>query len=549
MTAKQTLTQYLLAFIAGLKQTQVKEIVISPGSRSTPLALLLKNDPWFNCYLDVDERSAAFLALGMAQAKNRAVGLVCTSGTAGANYYPAICEAFASKIPLVVMTTDRPFEARNVNAAQTMNQTNLYGNHVKHFVDLALPEASTPMLRYSFWQAIQAVSYALNAPRGPVHLNFPLREPLLPDLTAKLALDLHVDFGEELPKEQLNQRRGLIVVGEALTPKQAASLAQLATSLKWPVVSDPLSNLSEVSLKHADLIFSVPAKLPQPEVVLRFGKLPVAKNVMFYLAKLDPAKTKFIMLDPDGLWQDSLHKSQFLVKLSLTNLSKQLTQLMPPKEDWLAKWQALENTAKQTVRQVLADNAFSESSLAYHLMQFLPAKANLFVANSNAIRLVDRFGLCTQASVYGNRGVNGIDGTVSTAIGLAQASQKPTYFLTGDLTLFHDLTGLKMAQTLQADITIILLNNNGGGIFSFLPQQTLPEALFEELFQTPIDLDGKKVAQLYGLKYQRIDKLTLFEQALTSSGPKLLEIITTAKQPVAIWQQALQTFSEALNAN
>lgn len=546
MDAKQTMTQYLLAFVAGLKQKQVKDIVISPGSRSTPLALVLKNDSWFNCYLNVDERSASFFALGLAKAKNQAVGLVCTSGTAAANYYPAVCEAFASKVPLIVMTTDRPFEARNCNAPQTMNQTQLYGNHVKHFVELALPEATAQMLRYSFWQAIQAVSYATNKPSGPVHLNFPLREPLLPDLTAKLCLDLQVEFVDELPSAQLNGKKGLIIVGETLTKKQAQIIAQLAAKLAWPVVSDPLSNLSQASLKHADLIFSVPAKLPQPEVILRFGKLPVTKNVMLYLANLDLAKTKCIFFDPDGLWQDSLYQSQVLLAAPLAHLKQALPQLRTSDASWKKAWQTLEEMANQCVTQVLSQNTFAESHLTYHLMELLGADANLFVANSNAIRLVDRFSQGHEVSVYGNRGVNGIDGTVSTVLGLAQATQKPTYFLTGDLTLFHDLTGLKLAQSLALDVTLILLNNNGGGIFSFLPQKNLPSQLFEELFQTPLDLEGKKVAQLYDLHYELIEDLASFKQALSKKGPKLLELKTKSEQPVLVWQQLLEMFEAKL---
>ena len=280
MTTKQEMTKYLLAFIHGMKQSGLNKIVISPGSRSTPLPLLLHRDPEIETYINVDERSASFFALGLAKGERTVVGLLCTSGTAAANYYPAICEAEASQIPLVVLTADRPPEAQGAGAPQTMEQHNLYGSHVKKFLSLALPEAGRVMQRYSFWQGSELVAIAKEYPAGPVHVNLPLREPLLPDLTQTDTTDLvrtDIQPGKslcfELPElPTWLTKKGLIIVGRELTIEQAQQLIELAEIVDWPIIGDPLTNLSACGklsknyLPHAELIFSWPIT-EQPEVI------------------------------------------------------------------------------------------------------------------------------------------------------------------------------------------------------------------------------------------------------------------------------------------
>lgn len=247
MTTKQEMTKYLLAFIHGMKELGMNKIVISPGSRSTPLALLLHRDPEIETYINVDERSASFFALGLAKGERTVVGLLCTSGTAAANYYPAICEAEASQIPLVVLTADRPPEVQGAGVPQTMEQHNLYGSHVKKFLSLALPEAGAVMQRYSFWQGSELVAIAKEHLAGPVHVNLPLREPLLPDLTQTDTTDLvrkDIQLGKslcfELPElPTWLTKKGLIIVGRELTIEQAQQLIELAEIVDWPIIGDP----------------------------------------------------------------------------------------------------------------------------------------------------------------------------------------------------------------------------------------------------------------------------------------------------------------------
>ena len=285
------MTSYLRHLIAGLKQGGVRQVVISPGSRSTPLALLVKRESDLQYFVAVDERSAGFLALGLAKSSQQPVALLCTSGTAAANFYPAICEAEASNIPLVVLTSDRPPELRNVGAPQTMSQNQLYADHVKFFVELALPESTPLMLRYSFWQGFQLATRATKGVKGVVHANVPLREPLLPDLTQNTPIDLSLaqTSTQSLIAQGWFQKKGMIVLGSERSLAEAQLALTLANHLDWPIVGDPLSQLASCDgetqnyVKQADVIFEETRDLPEVEVILRFGKVPVTKNVMFYL--------------------------------------------------------------------------------------------------------------------------------------------------------------------------------------------------------------------------------------------------------------------------
>ena len=264
------MTSYLRYLIAGLKQGGVRQVVISPGSRSTPLALLVKREKDLQYFVAVDERSAGFLALGLAKSSQQPVALLCTSGTAAANFYPAICEAEASNVPLVVLTSDRPPELRNVGAPQTMSQNQLYADHVKFFVELALPESTPLMLRYSFWQGFQLATRAMSGVKGVVHANIPLREPLLPDLTQNTPIDLNLmqTTTQNLIAQGWFQKKGLIVLGSERSLAEAQLALTLANHLGWPIVGDPLSQLASCDgetqnyVKQADVIFEEARDLP-----------------------------------------------------------------------------------------------------------------------------------------------------------------------------------------------------------------------------------------------------------------------------------------------
>ena len=550
------MTSYLRYLIAGLKQGGVRQVVISPGSRSTPLALLVKREKDLQYFVAVDERSAGFLALGLAKSSQQPVVLLCTSGTAAANFYPAICEAEASNVPLVVLTSDRPPELRNVGAPQTMSQNQLYADHVKFFVELALPESTPLMLRYSFWQGFQLATRAMYDVKGVVHANIPLREPLLPDLTQNTPIDLSLaqTSTQNLIAQGWFQKRGLIVLGSERSLAEARLALTLAKHLGWPIVGDPLSQLASCDgetqnyVKQADVIFEETRDLPEVEVILRFGKVPVTKNVMFYLRDSQAVQ---ILVDETQQWPDYLYRSQYLIAESLTEVAQQLLQSTPNRDqDYLQAWQNLQKLASQAIDETSEQFAFHESHLARTLMKTLAREEQLFVANSNAIRLVDRLsGISKVAfSVFGNRGVNGIDGILSTVAGLAMQTKERTYLLVGDLTLFHDMNGLQLLKSYHLPVTIILLNNNAGGIFSFLSQRSLTADDFDPLFATPLDLDFAQVAKTYELVYQKVESEADFEQAIATSrkltGANMIELTSQAQVPVDFWQAVLSNFKE-----
>lgn len=550
------MTSYLRHLIAGLKQGGVRQVVISPGSRSTPLALLVKREADLQYFVAVDERSAGFLALGLAKSSQQPVALLCTSGTAAANFYPAICEAEASNVPLVVLTSDRPPELRNVGAPQTMSQNQLYADHVKFFVEMALPESTPLMLRYSFWQGFQLVTKAMNGVKGVVHANIPLREPLLPDLTQNTPIDLSLTqtTTQNLIAQGWFQKKGLIVLGSERSLAESRLALTLANHLGWPIVGDPLTQLANSEgdgqnyLKQADVIFEEARGLPEVEVILRFGKLPVTKNVMFYLRDSQAVQ---ILVDETQQWPDYLYRSQYLVAESLTKVAQQILQSTPKRDQaYLQAWQNLQKLASQAIDETSEQFAFHESQLAMVLMKTLACGEQLFVANSNAIRLVDRLSGISETSfqVFGNRGVNGIDGILSTVAGLAMQTKARTYLLVGDLTLFHDMNGLQLLKAYQLPVTIILLNNNAGGIFSFLSQRSLTADDFDPLFATPLDLDFAQVAKTYELAYQKVESEADFEQAIATSrkrtGANLIELTSQAQVPVDFWQAVLGNFKE-----
>ncbi|MBB1078804.1 2-succinyl-5-enolpyruvyl-6-hydroxy-3-cyclohexene-1-carboxylic-acid synthase [Limosilactobacillus sp. STM2_1] len=554
MDNQRTLTKYLLSFIEGLKQGGIKRAVISSGSRSTPLSLLVNRDPSIQSYIDIDERSAGFFALGLVKATGEPVALICTSGSAAANYFPAICEAEATNQPLIVLTTDRPAELQGVGAPQAMNQQYLYGSHVKLSVELALPEDNSTMLDYSSWEGFSMVSRAQVIPKGPVHINIPLREPLLPDLnlprpakapTKVLPGERVTDLSSLLP---LFQQNGLIIVGEERTPQEAQQLLTLAAKLRWPIIGDPLTNLATVQSKsqnylhQADLIFQ--GHLSTPQVVLRFGRLPVTKPVTQWLAK---QHVSTILVEEGHQFKDQLHRSNYLLDMTVNEFKKCFDKLVftPTSPAWLLRWQRRQGLA-ETILQTNKDlQKFNHSGVVNQLLSHLHDQ-ELFVANSNAIRLVDRLTLSSAQNVrvYGNRGVNGIDGLNSTMAGIVAASGHPLTLLIGDLAFFHDLTGLEMIRRYDLPVTIILLNNNGGGIFSFLAQSSLPSTDFATVFKTPQDLDYEYVAKLYGFDYHRPTKYSEFNSLLNQPGHHIIEVSDSQDCPVTIWHQLVNAYQQ-----
>ncbi|MGX7031551.1 2-succinyl-5-enolpyruvyl-6-hydroxy-3-cyclohexene-1-carboxylic-acid synthase [Vagococcus zengguangii] len=573
MTHQSDITDYLQSFIEGLVVGNVNYAVISPGSRSTPLSLLLHREPNIKTFVEVDERSAAFFALGLAKATLKPVVLVCTSGTAAANYFPAICEAQASGVPLIVLTTDRPHELRQVAASQTMDQLNLFNQQVKFFAEMALPEATDTMRQYAFWQGRRMPEIATQIPSGPVHLNFPLREPLLPDLSPKkqhhphyishLKGQMQLDDNDlKYLADMLNRQAGVFVLGGGLTVEETALWVKLAIKLNWPIMGDPLSNLdncgiqSDLIMSQADLFISELTD-EKPTSVFRVGRLPVSKNIMLWLKGLSIEDTIVIEVDEKGYWEDSLRQGRLMITSNSRTLVKQLLTSSYPSEAamdfWTNRWINAQKQTQKIVKEHLQSIDLSEITASRLVHETMPKDGNLFLSNSMAIRHVERFSQPTKKAfnVYGNRGVNGIDGIISTALGICAANpDKQNVLLIGDLATYHDMNGLQLAKAYQLSLTIVLLNNNGGGIFSYLSQNQLEASDFEPLFGTPLEMDFSLVAQLYGADYYLADSLDGLKKRLMSTqhSPhfQIIEVQDNRERNVQLLDDIMQAIKGSL---
>lgn len=566
---QKQMTDYLAAFVEEMVQAGVKEAAISPGSRSTPLALLMEEHPTLKTFIDVDERSAGFFALGISKNSKRPVVLLCTSGTAAANFLPAIAEANLAQVPLIVLTADRPHELRQVGAPQAIDQLHLYGSHVKDFTDMALPESNPEMLRYAKWHGSRAVDIAMKTPRGPVHINFPLREPLMPILEPSPYTisdtprrHVHIYYTHEVLEEravkrmaeQLNNKKGVIVVGSLDKKEVEPALINLAEKLQWPILADPLSGLrsygdtDDFVLDQYDAFLKNTEQLSklEPEVIIRFGSMPVSKPLKNWMETL--THTRLFVVDPGAAWRDPIKAvtdmihcdERFLIEALLNEISESAPV------GWLAEWQQTNSIASEVVREVMENTAnLDEGKVVDILRTALPDHAGLFIGNSMAIRDVDTYFAQTKKKIkmLANRGANGIDGVVSAALGASTVTQ-PMYLLIGDLSFYHGMNGLLMAKKYQLNLTIVLINNDGGGIFSFLPQNDHPK-YFETLFGTSTDLDFTHAAKLYGANYQQVTEIDALKEALDQAayhkGLDIIEIKTSRQanktNHLELWKQ------------
>lgn len=561
MNHQEVLTTYTSAFIDELSNS-IKHVVISPGSRSTPISLLFVKHPDIEVHVNIDERSAAFYALGIAKATAEPVALVCTSGTAAANYYPAIVEANLSRIPLIVITSDRPHELRDVGAPQAIDQMHLYGNHVKWFSEMAIPEITDDSVQYVRNIARRSGLEASSHPKGPVHLNFPIREPLLPDMKHDYFEigrkhfanhHLYMDGGKRMPSPSMmreivnmlsDKKRGIIVCGEIMDEEFRKQVVQLAQQLKYPILADPLSQLRKLDygihiIDCYDTFLRVDEVIQgmRPDVIIRFGAMPVSKALTQYMKRSKDAM--HIIVDGGVGWRDPIGLATYMVYSDETSFCESLLQFDIKREqsEWCEKWRKLNQVTKQGLRSIENREKLNEGKVFTELSRLLPENTNLFVGNSMPIRDCDTFFFCHDGNyrVLANRGANGIDGIVSTALGVSVDGQ-PTVLVIGDLSFFHDLNGLLAAKMLKRNITIIVINNDGGGIFSFLPQATEKDH-FEQLFGTPHGLNFSKVVAMYGGMFNTVQSWEQFEQVLQQSfmteGLKVIEVVTNREENVA----------------
>ncbi len=544
MTAADTY-MLLRVFCDELARCGVRYACTSPGSRCAPLVLSLVREPGITCFSHVDERCAGFFALGAAKASGLPVAVTCTSGTATANLAPAVIEAHHAGVPLIVLTADRPPELREVGAGQAIDQLKLYGSAVKWFFEVGVHDASVQRLRWMRTLACRAYWTALEGYPGPVHLNFPLREPLvldepLPaDRTARGDQQPYVirePVGEPPPRSSgpgPHPAGRLLVVAGAGTP-DPVGVARYASSEGIPLLADPLSGArrGEAAIGHYDLLLRDQsfADEHRPEFVFRLGDLPTSKPLRAWLASL--ADVPQVAFDPHGRWQDPAA----VVGMRLSGRLPQPEGLnVAP--GWLESWRAANDAAGEAISRTLGEQ-LSEPLVAARLGEWLGSEAILYVASSMPIRDLEAF-LPARAEaprVLSNRGANGIDGTVSSAFGAAAVSDGPLVALIGDVALAHDVGGLLAASRLGLKIAIVVLNNDGGGIFHFLPIAAETDA-FEEHVATPHGLDFSRVAALYGLGYERPAAVAELQFAIERSlagGSALIEVRTDRYENLAL---------------
>lgn len=539
MTNRKSLTEYVTAFTQSLVASGVADTVISPGSRSTPLAYACMKQEGLAVHRQIDERSAAYYALGLAKASSKPVMLLCTSGTAAANYFPAIVEAYYARVPLLVVTADRPHELREVGAPQAINQINLFGAHVKWSADLPMPEENN-RLDFLSRHLHRSIASTKTEPKGPVHLNVPFREPLSIDFELSYESDGEVvHFAGEstlsVPAknfllEALELERGLLVVGEMAEPLPPA-FWKFAEKLQWPILADPLSNLrANTALNHQNLIVdSYDALLKndlfklsiRPDAIIRIGPQPVSKPLTAFLTSVKPKI--YAVMDESPMMRDA----QSVVTHHLQTAAKSLWQLPIDKKTttaYLAEWQNATAFYWNLVNEHCASE-LDEGVLARAFFEELD-NCNLVIGSSMPIRDVDTYFRTTDRDIlmYANRGANGIDGVVSTAFGVHAANKRHTYLYIGDLSFLHDMNGLIASRFQEADLTIVVMNNDGGGIFSYLPQSE-EERYFEELFGTPTGLKFEGAARMYDAEYATAETKQQLIDALRTEKRKAVKII------------------------
>ena len=528
MNHQEALTIQVFTLIDSLYEKGMDEVVISPGSRSTPLALAAEVHPHMKTYVHPDERSAAFFGLGLSKKDKKPVGLICTSGTAAANYTPAVAEAGLKHIPLVIMTSDRPSELRNVGAPQAIDQGNMYRNYVAYYTELPVAEGTQDYTGLIGAKVKQAGQYFIGTSLGPVHFNIPIREPLMPDLSR---IDLFTRKRIEVKAATIHydvqpvDGNILVILGE--TDASLVHLEDLFSKPNVTVVADPRQhsriNFENVVTAH-DLIFSCLTDEQQDfinrnlDCIIRVGEPVTSKLTNQFLSN---SPTRQILLSEFEIIKT------FPVSPDETyvgDIDKTLKDLIGSGEEpQLKNWFI---TLDKAVRKYIDSNIDAYSDEGRFMYEVLRRSEDdiIFASNSMPIRDVERYDTRLEKRVYANRGANGIDGVVSTAIAMA-AKDKVTLVI-GDIALYHDMNGLIMSKLNDIDINIVVFNNDGGGIFNFLPQYENKDH-FERLFGTPLDLNFEYSAKLYDFSYTKIesmDDMDGFE--MPASGRNLIEIVT-----------------------
>ena len=534
----------------------VRHAVIAPGSRSTPLAVQLAKRSEISIHLFHDERSASFAALGIGEASGVPAVLLCTSGTAATHFHGAVVEAHQAHVPMLVCTADRPPELRDVGAPQTIDQTNLFGSAVRWFHD---PGVASDDAAHT-WRSLAARSFALSlgSRPGPVHLNLPFREPLLGTAgvlpQARPSSWTGVDISHSVSPsivESLGSmcqgQRGIVIAGKGATSEVLA----FAQHLGWPVFADPRSGVRVCEPNVVIAFDSILRHLPfadthVPDIVVRVGEPPASKVTAQWLARHNIQMVQVseaeMIVDPD-------HRMVHTFIAPIGELFSAVSAVVSPIDSsWVTEWNASETVAQSAISKWTAQN-WSEPAHARTLTDALSPETHLVVSSSMPIRDVEWFGTVTPGvTVHSNRGTNGIDGVISTAVGVAVATNAPTVVFVGDVACLHDSNGLLGLMQRNVDLKVVVTNNDGGSIFSFLPQATQVSVdTFELLYGTPHGVLFDKLAAAHGIPYQKVLNATDLISALHASGTRFIEVPFARDENVAHHDSLNEAVSVALS--
>ena len=512
---------FAATFVDELAVQGVEYACVSPGSRSAPIAMALQRHPKTNVFMQIDERSGSFFGIGLAKATGKPVVLLSTSGTAAAEFHPAVVEAFHSRTPLIVLTADRPPELRDVGANQAIDQQRLFGTAVRWFFDPGPPVEAPNAAR--LWRRLAARAYA-EALNGPVHLNLPFREPLVPppgQVPSPLGESPQsMTAGRIAPTSQQvsslaaavrGSKRPLVIAGEM---RDGARLAEGLNRLGIPLLAEPSSQLrraeSGAAVESYEALLRAGWSLQHgPDLVIRLGSTPTSKVMNAWLAA---AAAPTFLVDPD---RDQVASNVLVCD------PQPLIESLPAADvgAWRDEWVSAGRKATAAIGATLVSTPIHEGHIVRALAARVPDTAQVFVGSSMPIRAADSFWPFARGgqTFYGNRGASGIDGLVSTGLGIAAArSSNPTVLLLGDLSVYHDMNGLWSLRRHGIKATIVVCDNNGGGVFNFLPQAQHTD-VFEEIFATPLGLDFAQVARLYGLVYSPVTDRSGLEPAITDA--------------------------------
>jgi 2-succinyl-5-enolpyruvyl-6-hydroxy-3-cyclohexene-1-carboxylate synthase len=566
------------SFVNELAAGGVKYVCISPGSRNTPLTWAFANNNKIKKYVLIDERSSAFFAAGLANRTGKAVALVCTSGTAAVEFYPAIVEAYLQRIPLIVCTADRPAELRNTGTNQTINQDNLYKNHIRWFADAGLPDLTVKKITALKNIAIKAVKISCFINRGPVHINFPFRKPFEPDNFTD-NINLHI---ESLLKKTLYQpgkftvdnnwtnnksliklahkfsefRKGLIIVGpENYGDDFHSSVYKLSKILGYPVLADGSSQLryaKQISSSNSEsnnkLICNYEGlfrsqefiKEYLPEIIIHFGRTPTSKGIEDFYEKHAPLK---IIVNPEGDIFDPTRKGNtytYSPTVFCNSLCKLLRDLKRQNNGWADIFHKADTELEQLKYQIFqAYDPMSEPGIVNEFLKAIPNNSLVMLSNSLPVRDFDFFAsrYSKNLTIYHNRGASGIDGIISTALGIASLRKDPVFLITGDIAFYYDINSLFIAHKHSIPLTVILINNNGGGIFNSLPIASYKKFI-DEYFITSHNLDFKILTTAFGVTYRYAKNLSKFRELIKKSPSDkktvVIEIKTDSQKSLAL---------------